>query len=211
MRKGRSTKFALVSCLTATLLTVGGVYATWRYAGDIESHTTQIQNVAMGEWDPEVVLPGGEQEEVDGTSHSILIEQILNNSNAGLNPKPKVLIDAIDSGKNPYRSQRIMFSQMHNNVTGGHLKFLFEGEIVNLDFVLQEIEEAKSYYAYTFNDVLTNERRYVTVFKTLLVKEGKWIAGGTSVGYAEIGTFDIGEGDFYSIQVDTWTLGDAPY
>ena len=140
MRKGRFCKIASLTCLFATLLTVGGAFATWIYHGDIQNISTQAQQVMLGEWDPEIVLPGGEQEEADGTSHSLLIEQILNNSNAGLNPKPKVLMDAIDSSKNPYRAYKFMFSQMHNQVTGGHLKFRFEGEIVKLDFVLQEIE-----------------------------------------------------------------------
>ena len=103
-----------------------------------------------------------------------------------------------------------MFSQMHNQVTGGHLKFLFEGDIVNLDFVLQEIEEGKSYYAYTFNDVLTNDSKYVVVFRTLITKENKWVAKGTSVGYAEVGSFAIGGVPFYSIKCETWQLGDKP-
>lgn len=71
----------------------------------------------MGAWQPSVVLPSTEGG-LSGTDHDTMIQQILDNSNSGLNPKPQVLLNAIkNEKKNPYARQGLFYSELEK-VTG---------------------------------------------------------------------------------------------
>ena len=199
--------FLLALSLTGTI-GVGGAYATWRYAGKMTEESAQMA-IGMGEWTPDVVLPGGEgtEEEEQGVSQLYLIEKIVNDLKAGLNYKPSVLIGAIeDSGKNPYAEDNLFFSDQ-DKVTGGNIKFLLEDNIQNLDFLMQTVTEDQAYYFYSYVDieVFTSP---VEAYRTLVEKKnGEWIAVSSAKGYASVDTFKAGGNVFYGILADTWTAG----
>ena len=169
-----------------TVLSTSSVYALWSYSGKIGDTKAPV-GVQMGSWSPEVVLPDSEGGLL-GTDHSVMIGQILNNSNSGLNPKPQVLLNAIkNEKKNPFASQGLFYSELEK-VTGGNLKFLFEANIVNVDFVMERIEEDQAYYFYTYHAPSQNEvDKNIKTYRTLVEKvNGTWEATQTAEGVAPV-------------------------
>ena len=68
------------------VLSTGGVYATWLYAGSPIQPAEQemMLSLAVFEYKPEEILPGGEMEEaVLGEDHYGLIDLILNEREKG--------------------------------------------------------------------------------------------------------------------------------
>ena len=182
----KKLKLVILIVLFIAVLSTAGVYAVWMYADDVDKEDAMV-GIHMGTWDPVIVLPDNE-EGIAGTDHTVMIEEILNNSNAGINPKPRVLLNAIkDEKKNPFAEEGIFYSDQ-DKVTGGNLKFLFETNIEKIDFILQSVVDDLRYYVYTFlspdeGEIGGNER----VYKTLLEKKnGEWQATQAQIGRAPI-------------------------
>ena len=182
--------FLVASFLIGTSV-IGGVYATWRYANrDMTEKSVQMA-IGMGDqWAPEVILPGDEGSEEQGASHLQFVDEIVNNSKAGLNGKESVLTGAItNSGKNPYSSQGIFFDDL-DHVTGGNLKFINENNVANLDFLIQTITHKQSYYVYTYQDVTTTDTARIVAYRTYVEKiNGKYVAVASVKGYADVSAF----------------------
>ena len=207
--------FLVASFLIGTSV-IGGVYATWRYANRDMTEKSAQMAIGMGDqWAPEVILPGDEGSEEQGASHLQFVDEIVNNSKAGLNGKESVLTEAItNSGKNPYSSQGIFFDDL-NHVTGGNLKFINENNVANLDFLIQTITHKQSYYVYTYQDVTTTDTARIVAYRTYVEKtNGKYVAVASVKGYADVSAFYTGSNNsgtkFYGIVVDTWKQGEIP-
>lgn len=214
MFKRFKTFLLLISLVS--VVSVGGAYATWRYANrEMTEKSAQMEIGMGGQWAPEVILPGGEDTEEQGASHLQLIDEIVNNLKAGLNGKESVLTGAItNSGKNPYASQGIFFDDL-DKVTGGNLKFINENNVANLDFLIQTITHKQSYYVYTYQDVTKAGTARIVAYRTYVEKvDGKYIALASVRGYADVGVFytqSNNRGDeFYGIIVNTWKQGEMP-
>ena len=70
----------LTAVLTlCTMLATSGVYATWTFADGLSDGTATF-NPAMGEWETDIVLPGGDISD----SHKLLIQDLLSDT-IGLN------------------------------------------------------------------------------------------------------------------------------
>ena len=207
--------FLVASFLIGTSV-IGGVYATWRYANRDMTEKSAQMAIGMGDqWAPEVILPGDEGSEEQGASHLQFVDEIVNNSKAGLNGKESVLTEAItNSGKNPYSSQGIFFDDL-NHVTGGNLKFINENNVANLDFLIQTITHKQSYYVYTYQDVTTTDTARIVAYRTYVEKtNGKYVAVASVKGYADVSAFYTGSNNsgtkFYGIVVNTWKQGEIP-
>ena len=214
MFKRFKTILLLISLLS--VVSVGGAYATWRYANRDMTEKSAQMAIGMGDrWAPEVILPDGEDSEEQGTSHLQFVDEIVNNSKAGLNGKESVLTGAItNSGKNPYSSQGIFFDDL-DHVTGGNLKFINENNVANLDFLIQTITHKQSYYVYTYQDVTTTDTARIVAYRTYVEKiNGKYVAVASVKGYADVSAFYTGSNNsgtkFYGIVVNTWKQGEIP-
>lgn len=184
--------------------TASSVYAAWVYSSPIlpSELPTAVQ---MGAWQPSVVLPSTEGG-ISGTDHDTMIQQILNNSNSGLNPKPQVLLNAVkNEKKNPYARQGLFYSELEK-VTGGNLKFLFQANIVNIDFVMQTVTENQAYNFYTYlAPTATELNTTITAYKTVIEKiNGEWVATMTYEGRAPVKQFSSSGGSFYAVDHTKW-------
>ena len=96
---------AVAILLLVVCLSVPCVCAVWIYPIPLIEPAEGFFGLQMGAWAPEVVLPESEGG-LEGSDHSVMIEQILSNSNSGLNPKPQVLLNAVkNEKKNPFAAQ----------------------------------------------------------------------------------------------------------
>jgi hypothetical protein len=78
MRKSFIGKLIIAEIVCAALAS-SGVYATWTFADRLDAATTNVAPV-MGEWEMDLVLPGGDILE----SHKLLVQDLLSDS-IGLN------------------------------------------------------------------------------------------------------------------------------
>ena len=192
----------ILICFTAFSTT--GVYAAWTYAGSPNPAKEQV-SIAMGEWEPHVLLPDNENG-LAGTDHSVMMQQILDNSKAGLNPKPQVLLGAItNSGKNPYAKDGLFYSKLEK-VSGGNLKFLFESNIVNIDFAMETIEPDQAYYFYTYHSALSSDLgKTIKTYRTKVEYVNReWQATATAEGIATVISRYANGGTFYAIDHTSW-------
>ena len=106
-----------------SLLSVGGVYATWHFA-DRDASLVQDQiNIVLRDFEfaPEQILPGGEVEDAElGESHFKLIDLILNEDDKGygLNINDNVLIHRY------LERERVVYS--NQKISGGNLKHILD-------------------------------------------------------------------------------------
>ena len=192
----------ILICFTAFSTT--GVYAAWTYAGSPNPEKEQV-SIAMGEWEPHVLLPDNENG-LAGTDHSVMMQEILDNSKAGLNPKPQVLLGAItNSNKNPYAKDGLFYSKLEK-VSGGNLKFLFESNIVNIEFTMETIEPEQAYYFYTYHAALSSDLgKTIKTYRTKVEYINReWQATTTAEGIATV-ISRYGNGQtFYAIDHTSW-------
>lgn len=186
-------------------LSTTGVYGIWRYAAGVQSVEDEI-TAMMGAWDPDVILPDN-VDGLSGTDHNTMIEEILNNSHSGLNPKPKVLLGAMtDSKKNPYAKKGLFYSELEK-VTGGNLKFLFEKNIVNIDFLMETVVSERQYYVYTYLAPTSDDlNTVIQTYKTLIEKvNGVWVASHSTEGAAPVISLTASDGSpFYAVDHLLW-------
>jgi len=206
-----SKRLALI-LLLSILLTIGGVYATWRYAELQASPVEQTMNISLSvfEYPPEEILPGGDKEEAElGENHFALIDLILNENDKkyGINYNTNGVIHSyVDRQETVYSNQK---------VSGGNLKFILDPQYntYGLYYCVQKVSDTL-YYAYTFStdDLATagGSTTEIVVYRTNLEKTDKWYATVSYQGYAltkslrDLGVSADSHTIGYSIDVSTW-------
>ena len=206
----------LLSLLLGILLifSIGGVWATWRYAEFSPSATDTFMGIGLSVFDypPEQILPGGDTETAPlGENHLKLVDLVLNEDNKGygLNIQNNVLIHQL------LRSQPVVFS--NQKASGGNLKFILDvrNNTHGLYYAVEKVTDTL-YYMYTFSvDELATAAGTsleITAYRTSLEKSTKWTATKSYIGYAQTKSLrDMGESAdshsiAYSIDVTTWHL-----
>ena len=172
------TKTKRMICLLAAtcMLLIGGVQATWRYAGlpcqDVEQ--TLHTNLMEFYWPPEEILPT----DIVGKNYMDLIESILNNSKGGLNSSKDTLEKALIKSRVLHGSE---------SVQGGNLKHLFITEECKLLNFVITYETATEFHVYIYEEsvlgaAVLNEE-YISVYNTVLRYDGKtWDADAAALG-----------------------------
>ena len=194
------------------LLSTGGVYATWLYTGGPIQPAEQemMLSLAVFEYKPEEILPGGEMEEaVLGEDHYGLIDLILNEREKGygLNISNNVVLHKY------LKTQNVVYS--NQKVSGGNLKFILDpkNNTHGLYYCLEKVSDTE-YYACTFStsalSTASGSNTEIVAYRTTLLKTDKWRATVSYKGYALTKSLsDLGESADpntikYSIDVTTW-------
>ena len=185
----RKKKF-LLSIFLCMGLSIGGVYATWRFADKSPRAEESIVAITMGEFSfkPEEVLPGGGETNpvvTPGENHYKLLDLVLNEDDKGygLNINDNVLLHQY------LRRKGIIYS--NQKVSGGNLKFILDAKnnTHGLYYCLEKVSDTE-YYCYTFS--VEDLRKYagttmeILAYRTILVKTDIWRATITYIGTAPI-------------------------
>ena len=203
----------LFMCLIL-VISIGGVYATWKYAEVSPDEAGHDVNVSLSVFDypPEQILPGGNTEQAQlGENHLKTIDLVLNESKKGygLNINNNVLIHQY------LKTHKVIYS--NQKVSGGNLKFILDPQnnTQGLYYCVEKISDTL-YYCYTFdiNSLATygGTDEYITVYRTSLVKTDKWKATTSYLGIAKtirlsnLGVSADSQSLSYSIDVTTWRL-----
>ena len=112
---------------------IGGVYATWMFAGGVVQSEENEQHITISEftWEPEEILPTV----TPGQNFLDLHQSILENIKVGLNSSKGALEDAIVKDKLVHSSK---------NLQGGNMKHLFiTQETRDLDFLIQYVSNTE--------------------------------------------------------------------
>ena len=196
------------------IITVGGTYATWKYAELGPQNVQQNVNVSISVFDypPEQILPGGDTQEAPlGENHLKLIELVLweDSKGYGLNLNDNVLIHQY------LKSHKVVYS--NQKISGGNLKFILDSRnnTQGLYYCIEKVSDTL-YYSYTFDvnalSTASGTNEYITVYRTSLVKTDEWRATTTYEGIAQTKRLsELGESAdphslTYSIDVTTWRL-----
>ncbi len=205
-------RFLLPLICLMLVLSTGGVYATWLYAEGSPQPAEQIMGLSLAvfEYPPEEILPGGEMEEAElGGDHYGLIDLILNEKQKGygLNINDRVVLHQY------LKNQKVVYS--NQKVSGGNLKFILDpkNNTHGLYYCLEKVSDTE-YYAYTFStDALataSGSSAEIVAYRTTLLKTDKWRATTSYLGYAQTKSLSaLGESAdpntiAYSIDVSTW-------
>lgn len=170
----KSLRILLLILVSATLLTVTGVYATWKYT----YNDTQEQETSISVTCNEFVWSGAEDlpDSVEGEDHAWLIRNLVSGTNSsgvdiGLdNPDSKLndyINDRLDGG---WGWKRDYFGSMA--VTGGtEVEDLFGTKANGLSFII-EVKSETEYYIYT-TSVYLGERGEINWLGTSNKTPGK--------------------------------------
>ena len=196
-------RLSLVITLIMIAVCVEGAFASWHYYlnPSTEANTTMTPNASIFEYKPDEVLPGDQQATELHQNHLNLINSIVDHDNYGLNASDKskpIVRLLLESGAG------IVYG--NQNVQGGNLKhMLVGGSDVNRLMFVAEYETDTKYNSYTFLEAdakSSNVDRYITVYKTVIIKNGnRWEATTSYYGKAKV--FEPGVVS-YSIDVTTW-------
>ena len=190
----------------AMLLSVGGVYATWKYAntGPNPAYLELPLRLSEFDWVGSGDLPTDDE---IGENHLTLIDQIINHEQHGLNKSGSYLNEQIEDrqdggigwsdGRDTLGSMAVTQSE--------ELKEIFGLASFNLDFLIQ-FKSDTEYYIFTTGEYL-GERGEINwlgnnktpgnptvpigeniypIYRTRVVKEnGVWKAVETKAGYAQ--------------------------
>jgi hypothetical protein len=140
--------------------------------------------MSVFDYSPEEIVPGGETSAVVGENHLLLIKQILDEADYGLNATKKPIIHKYlkNVGDVIYCSQ---------NVQGGNLKHLMidgVSEAEKLYFVTTKISDTE-YHTFTmrYADITGNPvGTEIEAYKTIMVKEDKWVAKTSYYGAIKV-------------------------
>ena len=196
------------------IITVGGTYATWKYAELAPQNVQQNVNVSISVFDypPEQILPGGDTQEAPlGENHLKLVDLVLweDSKGYGLNLNDNVLIHQY------LKSHKVVYS--NQKISGGNLKFILDSRnnTQGLYYCIEKVSDTL-YYCYTFDvnalSTASGTSEYITVYRTSLVKTDEWRATTTYEGVAqtkrlsELGASADSHSLSYSIDVTTWRL-----
>jgi hypothetical protein len=188
---------------TVLILSVTGVYCTWRYAALPPSPQNNFLNTSLVEfiYRPEEVLPGDE-ENVHDENHLNLIGNVMTDMTYGLNQGSKPILHKL------LASSGIVYCEQH--VTGGQIKkLLIEGtDAANVRFVMTKSSDTE-YIIYTYSeDDCSNanlESTEILTYKTVLSKNdnGEWKSVRAEVGFAQVFEPNVKQVD-RAVKVSTW-------
>lgn len=182
------SRLLVVVMLLVSLLSVGGVFATWQYSSTGPQEQSTDMSVVLNTFDypPEQILPGGDTEEAPlGENHLALTQLILheNDKGYGLNINDNVLIHQY------LRSHEVVYS--NQKISSGNLKFILDvsNNTHGLYYCIQKVSNSL-YYCYTFdvNHLSTAGGTDVEIlaYRTSLEKiSGEWKATVSYEGYAK--------------------------
>ena len=196
------------------IITVGGAYATWNYAVLAPPNVQQNVNISLSVFDypPEQILPGGDTETAPlGENHLKLIELILweDDKDYGLNINNNAVIHQY------LKSHKVVYS--NQKISGGNMKFILDSRhnTHGLYYCVEKVSDTL-YYCYTFDvnalSTASGTSKYITVYRTSLVKTDQWKATTAYEGVAqtkrlsELGESPDSHSLSYSIDTTTWRL-----
>lgn len=154
--------FTMCVCLF-TLLSIGGVFATWQYASGGLNPINAVIHIKLNEfnWAGSGDLP---TDDVIGENHISLIDNIINHPSHGLNKSGSYLNDEIkdrkdgglgwSGGRDTLGSMAVTQSE--------ELKEIFGLDAINLDFLIQ-FKSNTEYYIFTTGENL-GERGEINIF-----------------------------------------------
>ena len=89
------TVFLKLLIVLLIVASIGGTYATWRYAEEKAENNNDLMNIKINEftWAPEEILPTDKP----GENYIELLKSILENNKAGLNSNKDTLENAVFS------------------------------------------------------------------------------------------------------------------
>ena len=213
MQKKR--KCGAVDCIVsvlcvATLASVAGVRASWKYAGG-EYKTTENDGevgLTVFAWDGAEELP---EDSSGGENHIALVERIVY-STYGLNNASSHLNDVIEDRKSEAKDTASSVAPTQ----GGNLKDLFNtSEMQKLDFLLwfvfDEQGQVISYELFTFETSILGTKegvRVTPVYRTLVVldENGKWKPSHSEKGSALTIKYDAKQGGGKNLTVNETTF-----
>mgnify|MGYP003303091361 CR=1 FL=1 len=201
----------ILSCVLGliSLLTIGGVSATWNYAkGGILEDVNQSVDLAITEW---IYLPDEEDTETEvevGHSYLGVLEVVLNDSKFGINPDG-MIPNAFYDGK--LLEDGIVHSKQNNLSKGNLNNVLAKANSQHLQFTVTLIEGTNpiEYYLYIYEEV-TAENQTVGVYRIHIVKQENGLYGRGSVKYGEAITYKPKGAGFDAVKVSDWVEKPAP-
>ncbi len=149
------------------ILSVAGVSATWKYAIGTPQSVLELLGITLDEFNYKVeeILPGTEEDK-SKSNHLLIIENLLEHDDRGLNQDPKQVIE------NAMKSQDILYCEV-NSISGGNLKKLFlDGtNSANVRFMIVKAS-ATEFDVYTYSANPVEEEVYgvteIVTYKTVL-------------------------------------------
>ena len=201
----KSLKILLLVVITATVFSVTGVYATWKYAdfSPVEKETGVF--ITMGELylHPEDVLSDDEEADSIGGNHMVLIENIIRETDYNINDGSKRVI-------HEYLGDFGVLYGNYNATSGGTLKKVLVGqnpEAANIQFMMTKVSDTEyNTYSFSQRDLLNAEGGnaplpdgYIEVYKTIMVYaenengQMEWTATRSYLGKALTGSCPVGE------------------
>ena len=208
-------RIAMLAVCAITVLSIGGVSATWFYAQSSPTPVEQLAGVSISEFDykPEEILPGGGEgtgEVQLGENHFAVIKLIVDEADKGynLNNSGSILHSIL-------RNERVAYS--NQKISGGNLKFILDAKN-NTHKLYYCVEKAGDtlYYVYTFStdslSTVGGTDLEIEVYKTSIEKTDRWRATVSHLGYAKtvrlssLGLSADPQSIVYTIDVDSWHL-----
>ena len=190
----------LVLVFTFVLSTAGSVFGSWLYylepTGMAQGEA--FVDVGLFDYPPEEVLPGDKEATNLHENHFNLINSIVNHVDYGLNASKKPIIREL-----LLANHGVVYGDQ--NVSGGNLKHMLlnTSDVNALMYVVEYVSDTE-FIAYTFhqNELGSgNLGAYIEVYKTIIVKDGKWKATTSYKGKAKVVRPGVVS---YSIDVKTW-------
>ena len=201
----------ILSCVLGliSLLTIGGVSATWLYAnGGILEDVNQSVDLAITEW---VYLPDEEAPDTEvevGHSYLGIIEVVLNNIKYGIN-HDGLLPDALYDGK--LYEEGILHSKQ-NNVSGGVPKnVLAAANSEHLQFTLthDDTVNPRKYYLYIYEEVSSADK-VIGVYLVHITKQEDGLYDRSLIQYGETITYQPRGASFYAANIADWVEKPVP-
>ena len=207
-------KFLSLLMCFLLVISIGGVYATWKYAELSPQNVNQdvVVSILEFEYPPEQILPGGDTQEAPlGENHLALTQLILweDDKGYGLNINDNVVIHQY------LKRNKVVYS--NQKISGGNLKFILDSRnnTHGLYYCIEKVSDTL-YYSYTFDinhlSTYAGTTEYITVYRTSLVKTDEWRATVSYQGIAQtkrlsdLGVSADSHSIAYSIDVTTWRL-----
>ena len=186
----------------AMILSIAGVYATWRYTSGPPLAITTQTALSMVEfvYRPEEVVPGGDKPAEVGEDHMELLQLILHEASYGLNATKKPIIHTYLESVGD-----VVYCDQHT--TGGNLKHLMVDGSENAErlyFLILKVSDTE-YHTFTmlYSDIQKPLNTEIDVYRTVMEKDenGKWDAPRSYLGTARVNS---PAGVSRAIDVSSW-------
>ncbi len=217
------TRILAVALCCLTVLSIGGAYATWQYAIGGPNAQDQLVPIRLGEfnWAGSGDLP---TDDLAGENHILLIDQIINHPEHGLNTSGSYLNDQIKDRQNGgWGWKRDTLGSMAVTQSA-ELNDIFGLAASNLEFLIQ-FKSNTEYFIFTTN-VYLGERGEINfwgsnskpgkpatpigqniypIYRTRVVKTGGvWAAVETELGYAQSAWYEESRSNANATQIPSF-------